>query len=95
MVRYGAFIFMNFFITLYAMWFAYHISTMLTRLNILRGYLFEGDVDPTLLDSRITYECSPLPNYSLSTLPENKEALAFYETKWTSPLYKKTLDYSL
>ena len=39
----------------------------------------------------MTYECSPSPTYSLSTLPSDQEVLRFYEKLWSTPIYEKTL----
>ena len=95
MVRYGAYFFVNVLISLYCFWFVLNIFSIISRLNVLRGFLFLGDVDPTLLDSRVTYECSPSPAYSLSSKPEDQDALTFYQNKWSPSVFQKTLDYSL
>ena len=94
MVRYGAYFFVGFILALSSFYSSYQVTAMISHLNSLRSFLFNGDVDPTLLDSRIAYECSPAPSFTLSTLSEDQEALKFYEEKWSTPVYEQTLQSS-
>lgn len=75
MVRYGAFIIISLIVSIYCLWSVSAINSKFNRLIILMKFLFQGNVDPTLLDSRVVYECSPLQKYSLSTLPQDVDAL--------------------
>ena len=94
MVRYGVYFFINLLFAITIMYSCFYITSIINRINYLRSFLFHGNVDPTLLDSRITYECSHSPTYSLSTLPYEQKALKFYEKQWSTPVYEQTLAYS-
>ena len=56
-------------------------STIYTIVNRIED-LFHKNVDPTLLDSRVLYNCTSPWSYTLSTLPQHTDALAFYSKKW-------------
>ena len=95
MVRYGVFVFMSLVMMVYILWYMFRFGGYLTSLVILLQDLFHKSVDPTLLDSRVSYSCTAPWTYTLSTQPSDVEALAFYSKKWSPTLFNRTLDQSL
>ena len=78
MVRYGVFVFMNLVMMVYVLWYMFTESSYFSRLVILMDKLFQGEVDPTLLDSSVSYNCSIPWHFTLGTSPEDEDKLAFY-----------------
>ena len=67
MVRYGAFVLCSFLLTFSCLWLRLTASAMFSRIVELMKYLFNGSVDPTLIDNLVSYTCTPQPSYTLST----------------------------
>ena len=78
MVRYGSFVFISLSMMIYILWYMFTLSSYFSRLVILTKSLFHGDVDPTLLDSSVSYNCSIPWHFTLGTSPEDEDKLAFY-----------------
>ena len=78
MVRYGSFVFVSLVIMVYILWYMSTMSSDFNRLNFLMRELFHGQVDPTLLDSRVNYDCTKPKQYTLSTISQDQNALSFY-----------------
>ena len=95
MVRYYALLFMNMVMAVFVYWYMLSLKEQLNLLNSLRSFLFLGEMDPTVLDSKATYSCTPSPSYSLSSLSSDQDALQFYSHKWTNLEFNKTLEYSM
>ena len=78
MVRYGSFVFMSLVMMVYILWYMFRFGGYLTSLVILLQDMFHMNVDPTLLDSLVIYNCTLPWSYTLSALPSDADAMAFY-----------------
>ena len=67
MVRQGAYFFEAFLLAMIILYSAWTLGSKINHLNSLRRALFQGEVDPNLLDERVSYECFPVPRYSVGT----------------------------
>ena len=59
MVRYFNFILVSFLLAVYILWFCISLQGLFARAIFLTKFLYNGDIDPTPLDGRITYSCFP------------------------------------
>ena len=71
MARYLSFVVVSLLLCLYSLWYLATLTSRFNRLIYLKSFLFHGDVDPTLLDSRVTYQCNVYPSYLLSSLSQD------------------------
>lgn len=67
MVRYGAFVLISIIMMSYILWYMSEMSQQFNGLVLLLKELFHGDVDPTLLDSSVVYDCTAPMHYTLRT----------------------------
>ena len=94
MVRHGTFAAISLFVSLYSLWYLATLNASFNRIVTLMQFLFSGSVDPTLLDTRVSYECDPVPKYVMSVLLEDQDALAYYSAAWSPDLFHQTLEAS-
>ena len=71
MARYVSFVVVSLLLCLYSLWYLAIVTSRFNRLIYLKSFLFHGDVEPTLLDSRVTFQCHVSPSYSLSSLSQD------------------------
>ena len=61
MVRHGTYAMISLLVSIYCLWYLATLNTDFNRIVTLQVFLFNGEIDPTLLDNRVTYECDPVP----------------------------------
>ena len=94
MVRYFTFLLISFLLAVYILWFCISLQGLFARAVFLTNFLYNGEVDPTPLDGRITYSCLPERKYAYNTDIEAVRALEFYRSKWGSQTFDQTVEYT-
>ena len=69
MARYASFIGMCVLLSLYCIYYMVQFqSNFINAINLMKE-VFHSEVDPTLLDGFVTYECLPEIKYTVNDLP--------------------------
>lgn len=92
MVRYFTFLLVSFMLALYCLYFCIRLQGLYAAATHHIKFLYNGSVDPTPLDSSITYHCFPDRSYSFNSDVESIKTLNFYRAKWGTEAFMETVE---